>query len=875
MDWRTLPLCTILLACSGGPPSDGTRGTPSGDAQTLTGPRPDTVAEGQGIPLWSLPFETLEVPARNRESVPDPIPIDGPWRYTGTTKRGMHRFERTLPFRPRGLFFNNPEPGLSLTAAGKSVPYDRFGSRDGYQWFHDRDTLLVYRPERVEPPDGTLALSYAKATTRERALNYEWAAADHEGELAKSDFAWTNIQDGWNSRRGLLLPAPGTASWRVTVPPAAELHFVSGLVEPEVIDSTTSDGATLIVEVTAGGDAEVVHQGNVQPGSFGPQRIDLSRWSGQTVTLAMRTDPAGSTTADYAFIAEPVVASRVSKPRRVIMVFIDTLRPDRMSLYGYERDTTAKLDQELKGNSVVFTQARSVAPWTLPSARTIVTGREPEAYAGANTLQGQLRDEGWATAFLAGNVYLSANFDMHRDWDLHQVGLWPPASQMTDQALSWLEAHDGRNAVIQVHYMDPHLPYVEPEAYRTMYANPEPQGGLREEFHLSEVRRANLAKRKDEAGKTWIGDRYDNNVRYATDEVARLIEGLDDDDIVLIYADHGEELFDHDNFEHGHTLFDELLRVPLVVRAPGLTAATIDTPVSLLDIAPTVLDLVGAPVPEAMEGRSLVPLAKGEPEAVAVFSRRDLAFGRPLYGMERWGLLHGTKKWTTHEGREALYDVGEDPLERSNLMLEADEEAGGAYRHGLATAVGRDVVVSWRLATTNFKGRSAHELKVLCSVPGGFEHVWVGALPLMNAKVSVTEVDAATLTQSLTDLGFTSEDHPTVSDSSGFIATYAAPKTGAAEVFMVPKRPKADVGHALRCSGLQNDKRATMQIPAHRNPGLSPLRIPMDRIQFEETRQLVLQLGITPLPAEGTIDGTDDEMTDALKAIGYVDPDEE
>jgi hypothetical protein len=144
----------------------------------------------------------------------------------------------------------------------------------------------------------------------------------------------------------------------------------------------------------------------------------------------------------------------------------------------------------------------------------------------------------------------------------------------------------------------------------------------------------------------------------------------------------------------------------------------------------------------------------------------------------------------------------------------------------------------------------------------------------MNASIVVEDVEADQVRQVLDDHGFSVEDHPTVPDSGGVIARWEAGQNGAGEVFLVPTRDMAQVGHQLRCSGLQNDKRATMQIPQLRDPALSDVRTPFDRIQFETSRQLVLQYGLAPLPGEGSIEGRDDEMTDALKAMGYVDDDE-
>src|SRR5690606_22121474 len=176
------------------------------------------------------------------------------------------------------------------------------------------------------------------------------------------------------SMQGLLLPAPGRAAWDVEVPEAAELTFRAGLVQPELAEGDRSDGARLSLEVEASGGARTLWSGSLRSGRFDLVRVDLSEHAGETVRLRVRSDPGASARYDYVFLGQPVLASRSENPRRVVLIYVDTLRPDRMSLYGHERPTSPAIDAWARG-AVVFDQARSVAPWTLPSARSVVTGR--------------------------------------------------------------------------------------------------------------------------------------------------------------------------------------------------------------------------------------------------------------------------------------------------------------------------------------------------------------------------------------------------------------------------------------------------------------------------------------------------------------------
>src|SRR5262249_1324620 len=143
--------------------------------------------------------------------------------------------------------------------------------------------------------------------------------------------------------------------------------------------------------------------------------------------------------------------------------------------------------------------------------------------------------------------------------------------------------------------------------------------------------------------------------------------------------------WDHQGFEHGHTLYDELLHVPLIIHGPGIESQRIDTPVSLLDVVPTILDLLGQPVPKEVVGRSLMPLVRHDPDAESPFLGRDQAFGRPLYGFDRWGVLHGNEKWTVFEGRESLFALDDDPGEKHNV-LKKDPSAGAPFPDYLGKA---------------------------------------------------------------------------------------------------------------------------------------------------------------------------------------------
>jgi arylsulfatase A-like enzyme len=356
-------------------------------------------------------------------------------------------------------------------------------------------------------------------------------------------------------------------------------------------------------------------------------------------------------------------------PERVILLFVDTLRPDHLGLYGYGRNTSDPLDS-WASDAVVFEEARTVAPWTLPSVRSLLSGRQPELYFEGETLQSTLQKQGWSTALFGANAYLSIGFGMEKGWDTHEILNLASAKTQADKALSWLETHPSKTLLL-LQLMDAHLPYQEPEPYRSRYSSAEELpviGKLARQ-------RAGQPQSWSEAEKTYLMARYDNSIAYLHDQLARLFAVLTPKDMVLYFSDHGEEFFEHGGYEHGHTLYEELIRVPLVLKLPGLKASRITTPVSLLDITPTILQALQLP----FSGVSLLEVAQGK-----VPPERAFGMGRILYGPQRWAVIKGNNKYITGEGVESLFNLKQDPNEQQDLLSAATQNP---WQQSLSTAL--------------------------------------------------------------------------------------------------------------------------------------------------------------------------------------------
>ena len=831
---RLLPLLGALTVGCGPDPVQAPADAPAGPAPVLLARHPELLVR-------------VELPDDSRDgmAVPDRIPVRGPYRLRRTTS-GVHSFEAELPIRLRSLFFIRPPEGMSLHLAGQPAAVTfRRGSRQSPRdatWSFAARTLQVHLEADEPPAAGDFELVYGRAAGRERELNRAWSAhADDASFLLRS--AWQDHVD----RHGALLPAPAVATWSVTVPPAGRLSMELGMLEPEVADLEPSDGAALAVQVSVGGGApQLVERFELQPGVFDTVRVDLSAWAGQQVELSLASEAGGTRTYDYVFAGEPTLYTPQADPPRVVLVFIDTLRRDHLELYDYERDTMPRLTAWSR-SATVFDAARTPAPWTLPSARALLLGAQPEFWGARPSLPERLGEAGWVSAAFVGNVYLSANFEMADGWSHHFVENWPRATDQVDRLEAWLEDHDDQPAVVMLHLMDTHLPYTEPRKYKKLWAGSAPSG-LARSFLRNDVLSA--AKGKDKkAARQYVIDRYDGAIRYVDDQIARVLEDLGPRDVAVVFSDHGEEFWDHGGFEHGHTVYEELLAVPLVIRAPGLEPGRVEPAVSLMDVTPTLLELLDIQADAGVTGLSLLPLARGDAAVVTAFEQRLHGFGRPLYGDEQWGVLEGALKYGTSAGDEELYDLAEDPGEQDDLARGSD--ALPERRAALERSLERAVDLGFRLRAE--RGSDKRDLEVTLSVPGGVRAAWVGADP--------TEKSAATV----------SVEGSTVS------ATWQGGLSGTREVFVVPSLPAADVVSGLLLEARRGEDCASDRWDAEQDvPQANGRGRRLLQTRGSGTR-VSLGYGIAPEPpVDGReLDGFDPESIEALRALGYVDEDEE
>ncbi len=375
----------------------------------------------------------------------------------------------------------------------------------------------------------------------------------------------------------------------------------------------------------------------VRPAVYVPR--DTALEAGKRDTLGEAGDdppPAGPA------IAAPPTGQRSD----VIIYLIDTLRADHLGTYGYSRPTSPNIDRFAE-DAVLFENARAQSSWTRPTVVSVLTGLAPRNHGvnrredalpdSVDTLAELLSTAGYDTAGFVTNGNAGPNFGLDQGFDqfrhLRESGDTHERHKLSDHLnlwlFDWLEKRlpDDPPFFLYAHATDPHVPYTPPEPFRSRFAP-----GLDPEIGRLEHARAVIQGRLRPTDQTRqdLIDLYDAEIAFNDHHFGRLIERLKqlgryDSSLIVLVADHGEEFLDHDGWEHGITLFDEQLHVPLIIKLPGSRDAgkRIAATVSQVDIVPTILDLLGI-APPAFDGVSLLSAVERTSFAYLALSDRQM-----------------------------------------------------------------------------------------------------------------------------------------------------------------------------------------------------------------------------------------------------------
>jgi len=372
-------------------------------------------------------------------------------------------------------------------------------------------------------------------------------------------------------------------------------------------------------------------------------------------------------------VALLVVACGPSKPKippppppngyDIIFIVVDTLRADHLESYGYALNNSSRLYLFGK-HSVVFDNAYAQSAWTKPSVASLLTSLEPQQHGILDwehqmtddklTLAEVLKQAGYDTEAYIGHHALEPKYNnFHQGFDVYDISAFKhrgsphkiaSSDRLTDLAIRSIEKERDNPYFLWLHYFDPHDDYLSHPRF---------------DFGPNDLHR------------------YDSEIAFTDHHLGRLFKVLHDhqryrNTIVVVTADHGEEFKDHGHSRHTHQMYDEVIRVPLIIRSPGVPPGRVQEAVAGIDVPPTMLRLAGVPVPDAFAGRAL-PVVEGAyylDPSHPVYSETRREVDRQAVILDGWKLIEDKTTKTFQ-----LYDLEMDPKERVNLYRKRPKKA--------------------------------------------------------------------------------------------------------------------------------------------------------------------------------------------------------
>jgi arylsulfatase A-like enzyme len=448
----------------------------------------------------------------------------------------------------------------------------------------------------------------------------------------------------------------------------------------------------------------------VKPGARKPSRFRVSR---------------RSTTLLIGLFVVLMVAWWWNRPRpqsNVFVLLLDTVRQDALGCYGHPADPTPRIDA-LTADGVRFDQAISTSGWTLPAVASLMTGTWPTIHGAAGkgvklssireelpTAAEVLREAGFETIGIANAAFVSPMVGVDRGFDVfnHRYSYNFDARRADETisiALDEIRQRRSKSGFYFIHLFDAHLDYDPPAGLAGKYT-----GGRREPAPPMTAHMVHELQRGDDGDEpptaedvNYVRGLYEGEVSFIDGQVGRFIDELKSLDLydsatIIITSDHGEEFWEHGGFEHGHTLYDELVLVLLVIKFPVTVetgARVVQSQVRLLDVMPTVFEILGVESPKSFIGKSLMRLVRGETTKDYPAFLESTLYGRPRIAMRgrRYKYIMEIARDGSSKGE--LYDWREDPLEKRDLSSEIpdlraqlQEELAGFKREAAAVAAG-------------------------------------------------------------------------------------------------------------------------------------------------------------------------------------------
>ncbi len=375
-------------------------------------------------------------------------------------------------------------------------------------------------------------------------------------------------------------------------------------------------------------------------------------------------------------VSEPTIhdLADYGRAKGIVLVSIDTLRRDHVGAYGYPKPTTPRVDA-LARSGLLVEDAVSTSSWTLPAHLSLLTSVTPGVHGGTDlnhafshrvpTLPAILRKAGYATHAITSHLYVSSTYGLDDGFDRLDFYQDRKADDTAERAIDVLDRVGDRPFFLFLHFYDAHWHYEPPEdrlrLFEKSYSGQVT--GLWQDFSRRDP------KRLSTADVDHLKALYDGEIRFVDDSLGRVLDhmkrrGLDRGTLVFVTSDHGEEFLDHGSWEHQKTLYEEVVRIPMLMAGPGIAALRQKAQASILDVAPTLLAWAGLPPEPTFTGASLLaPLDDRETygETDHTVDKTHKLFLRA--GQGRWKAVLSLSPDATSLAHEEWYDLAADPGE--------------------------------------------------------------------------------------------------------------------------------------------------------------------------------------------------------------------
>ena len=568
---------------------------------------------------------------------------------------------------------------LIVYVNGKTIGEARVSQGDGF-----REIVIPISEDDIRAGENAIMLRATKtAQVRGKARSFamDWLRfepSSAESAAVPRRVAVEDVSVGSVDRRAIVLAPGAQVDWFVEVPTDGTLVFGSGL------DAQSS--GVLVLQIDSDGAAGSTQRLDARA-AWSDQQVSLKQPTGKIARVRFRNEgTADVALSDARIVRRTGEALVIDEPaRNVVVLLIDTLRASKLQAYYPKTRVKTPTVDTFASEGTLFERSQSPENWTKPSVASVLTSLHPATHntkqdasklpKSALMLSEVYQKAGFQTASFIANGYVSNAFGFDQGWDHYtnyiREARNTTASNVFGEAEGWIEKNKDGRFFVYIQTIDPHVPYDPPAKFLEMYDSLPYNGQVqnrRTHLMLDDAKKNPKKYAFTKRDKEHIEALHDGEISYHDEYFGKFLTklrelGLDENTLIVVTSDHGEEFQEHGSWGHGHSVYQELLGVPLMFRWPGVIPANtrIGPVVSTLDIGPTVLEATGVPIPDQFEGRSLLGFMRGDwPQGPYVAFSDFLDHRRVIRGGDWKMIIRGNLS-------QVIFDLEHDYWEQKEL----------------------------------------------------------------------------------------------------------------------------------------------------------------------------------------------------------------